>query len=55
MLVNPMRRCGQCGWFSIPRGLDWPFWKAGEPVCESCVLKDGKPDDETPAASRSET
>ena len=29
------RKCGICGG-DIPRGVDWPFWKGGNPVHEDC-------------------
>ena len=31
-----MRACGKCGELKVPLGGDWPYWKAGKPVCLTC-------------------
>jgi len=33
------RTCCKCGKKNIPRGIDWPFWREGKPVCRKCEMK----------------
>jgi hypothetical protein len=38
---NPdWRTCALCGEQTIPRGVDWLFWRDGKPVHKRCVLLD---------------
>lgn len=36
--LNDKRICGSCSKPAIPRGVDWPLWKDGKPICVHCHL-----------------
>lgn len=36
METNDKRECGACGQAVIPRGVDWPIWRDGKPICIKC-------------------
>ena len=38
-MSEDLRVCGECNKPKIPRGMDWPLWKDGRPVCVSCQVK----------------
>lgn len=37
-MSEDLRICGECNKPKIPRGVDWPLWKDGKPVCLNCHL-----------------
>ena len=44
------RVCGVCGDWNIPREIDWPFWRDGQPVHRDCATRTPPEAQTAPAA-----
>jgi hypothetical protein len=37
MVMKHYRHCAHCNSYLIPRGMDWPLWIEGRPICGKCA------------------